>query len=374
MNDVVNPNDNEVVLKQSSLLTDDDYDDLGAGIRSALPVLGYRGQRWWLWYAKEELALVDENGNQVPEIGVTLLRVPENPSKRYYAGAYVQGERRRPDCWSDDGVKPHPQASIPVQTDGRAKPTICANCCMDDIGSAVSADKTKRMKACSDYKRIAVKLMYPIHGRTVIGNKWGDMVELEPTGVSELVMLLPIPAGSLTNFKEYGNFLGKHKQHALGRVTFIGFVPGLSFPKLTFRHGPEYDDSTVLQMKALRNSDDAKRVLERDATLENGNGGEPIEESVPVAPAPVKTVTVSVPIPSLTAPAKPTPPVIAPAGRPILKNVTPINTAIAKPTAPPPSARQVVEPDEEQGQSIEEIENELDAEFNALKLDGKTTD
>jgi len=401
---------NDLMLRQSSLAQPEDYDDLGAGIRSSFPVLSYRGKVWWLWHQRQELALVDDQGAPVPEIGVTLLKVPPNLSKRYFSRPYRQGERGRPDCWSDDGKKPHPTALIPDQPDGRAKPAICAACFMDTIGSATSADKTKRMKACADYKRVAVKLITPMFGRMLLGNKWDDnLIPLDDP--AEVGMLLPIPTASLQNLKEYGKFLESHKAHALGRVTWIGFVTNEAFPKLTFRHGAEFDDNTYVRMRELRNSEETTNILAREAATEDASAGEQLEEAHPsqtleAAPppppppqAPSKPVAVvslpaaqaappivppvpqpikPVPVPDIgQAPPPPTPirPPFVPGGRPI----TPINSAISKPAAAPPSTRTVVQPSTlppVQGEGMEyeekDIPQEVDAMFNALKLEGKT--
>lgn len=397
---------NDLVLRQSSLLTADDYDDLGAGIRSSFPVLSYRGQHWWLWYQKQELAIVDEQGSLAPEIGVSLLKVPANLSKRYFSRPYEKGVRGRPDCWSDDGKKPHPNALIPQQPDGRAKPTLCAQCFMDTIGSATSQDKTKRMKACSDYKRVAVKLVHPLYGRMLMGNAWADqLVPLAET--AELAMLLSVPTASLNQLKEYGKFLESHKVHALGRVTWVGFVPTEAFPKLTFRHGAEFDDNSIFALRELRNSDDTANILARESTLEDAAPSEPLENNQPTvqettqapvapqaAPAPTKPVAVAAPqtapipqpiIPQpiraveiIPPPATVTPikPAFVPGGKPIKPNT--INQAIAQPAAPPPSTRQVVQPPqsgngEDKGEGLEyneaDIPNEVDQMFQALKLE-----
>lgn len=382
-------NDVEVKgLKESSLVTDDDYDDLSAGIRLSFPVLSYRGQMWWLRYQKEELALVEEQGTPVKEIGVSFLKVPENNSKRYFANPYKQGESAAPTCWSDDGKKPHPTAMIPQQPDGRPMPTLCSHCFMDVIGSANTNDKTIRMKACGDYKRMAVRLVYPEYGRVIVQNKWGnDLIPLQDT--MTLAMLLGVPAGSLKNLSSYGDELRREKVKAIARVTWVGFVPGLSYPKLTFRYGQEFDDDTFLEMRALRNDPNTARILERDASMEDavsepiedGNGQQAKIEPVQPKPAPIVAVTppapsnIPVPQPAKAAPvqADPTPirPAIIPGGRPI-KSVTPINTAIMQPSKPPTSLRPViVEPPKEEAAPTG-IEDEVDAMFNALKLDGKT--
>jgi hypothetical protein len=382
----------KIGLKESSLVTDDDYDDLSGGVRLSFPVLRYRGQMWRMSYQKEELALVDDQGQPVREIGVSLLKVPDNLSKRYFGSLYREGENNAPTCWSDDGKKPHPTAMVPPQPDGRPKPDLCSRCFMDVIGSANTQDKAIRMKACGDYKRMAVRLVYPVFGRVIIQNKWGnDLIPIDQQ--MELAMLLGVPAGSLKNLSSYGDELRREQVRAIARVTWIGFVPGLSYPKLTFRYGQEFDDETFLQMRALRNDPNTARILERDAAMEDA-ASEPIEDGNGGSNAPISTISqqtpaqvqVQTPTPIKPVPAQPavqqqaqpdpTPirPAFVPGGRPV-KPINPINTAINKPAAPPPSLRQVIvnKQEDENTPMPKGLEDEIDKTFNALKLDGKTS-
>ena len=402
---------NDIVLSQSSLATPDDYDDLGAGVRAAFPVLSFRGKEWLINWQRQEMYLVDDQGQPVKEIGVTLLKVPNNVSKRYFDRPYKKGERMRPSCWSDDGKKPHPNAAIPIQPDGRATPTICSACFMDTIGSRTSDDKTRKMKACADYKRIAVKLIAPAYGRMLIemgsSTKWDDVLfPLEDNGVTDIPMLLSVPTASLANLREYGKFLEQHKAFALGRVTWIGFVMGEAFPKLTFRHGAEFDDQTYLQMKALRASDEASFILARGEEEPEGNGAmeeaptaaskapakveqavAPKAAAIPAAratatvtPLPTPQPIKATPVTLSNVPPPPPPPIkpaFVPGGRPV--KAAAINAAVAKPAAPPTTVRQVALPPEQgNGEKPEygdaEISDDVDQLFQSLKLGGKTTD
>ena len=126
MSDISNVTNNGEILDQSKLIDDSDYDDLGGGIRSSFPVISYRGAKWRLRYQGNEQVMVDQDGRLVQEIAVCLLKVPDHLSKRFYAGGWPgEGQDRKPpDCWSNDGIRPDPSLTPPQQPDGRPLPRL----------------------------------------------------------------------------------------------------------------------------------------------------------------------------------------------------------------------------------------------------------
>ena len=372
MSDVTNVNQHTDILEQSKYATDEDRDDLGGGVRSSFPVISYRGSKWRLRYQGNEALMVDDRGIPVPEIAVCLLRVPDHLSKRYYAGGYPgEGQDRKPpDCWSNDGIRPDPTLTPPQQPDGRPLPATCARCYFDGIGSSVvkSPDGRviKKTKACGDYKRVAVKLYYP------------QMLDEE---MANSPILLTVPAASLQNLKAYGKDLVRRKAHALARVTYIKLDPDVSYGKQEFRPGPALADEEFLNVKALRNSEEVAGILREEmmeAAEPIAEPGEVQTENVQQAPvvrdvidtraappaeqAPQATARAAQPaptrspIPAPTAPPLPTGaplqgipqqrplPTAAPipAGRAVGQGS--INSALRQPAAPPPSARVVQHP------------------------------
>jgi hypothetical protein len=368
----------QYLLDQTALATDDDFDDLGGGIRSSFPVISYRGSKWRLRYQGQEQLMLDDRGSPVPEIAVALLRVPDHLSKRFYIGGYPGDEsaRRPPDCWSNDGIRPDPTLTVPEQPDGRPVPTQCARCFFDAIGSMVSQDGKKKMKACGDYKRVAVKLYYPIVAEELVN----------------IPMLLTVPAASLQNLKAYGAFLKAHKVHALARVTYIKLDDDTSFQRQQFRHGPALSDEEYLNVKSLRASDDVAAIIRQEiveaadplgesGTLEGVSAviqprptvqqpqqppvQQPPVQQPPVAqpsPAPAATARPAQPSP-LRSPlpqpgVRPMPPVGAPSGPapvPAARAVTAgsINSALLRPSPPPASARVVQHPSSVQKPPVE---------------------
>jgi hypothetical protein len=128
----------------------------------------------------------------------------------------------------------------------------------------VSQDGKKKMKACGDYKRVAVKLFWP-------------QIPIEE--LADMAMLLTIPAASLKPLKQYGLELKAARMHAIARITYIGFEDDLSFPKFTFRPGPALPDEDYLACSALRQTEEVKAILnEESAVLDPGGAGVYAEE------------------------------------------------------------------------------------------------
>lgn len=381
MNDVVNkPQRTQALRQQSALVKPEDFDDLGAGIASSFPIIGYRQSKWRLRWQGEEQLIVDERGIPVPEIGVALVKVPDHKSKRYWINGYEQNSRKAPDCWSNDSIRPDPTLIPPVQPDNRPAPKQCSQCFWNEVGSMVSQDGKKRMKACGDYKRVAVKMYYPA-------------IPIEE--IAESPMLLTVPAASLKPLRLYGEELKADGLHACAHITYIGFDDDASFQKFNFRYGQELSDEEYLKVSEMRKSADVKSILsEESARLDpgapvyagegvgEGNGVAPQQQAPPQqAQAPAQRLRQVVPpvqqpvqtqqqpvrdtrLPSERiaseaepqqqqryAPSPPPPPTpaqqtaqrYAPSARPI-QPVQPkgITEAVARPATPPPTARAVV--------------------------------
>jgi len=86
-------------------------------------------------------------------VGVTLdtIIVGANPrvSKVFYAKAFdASAENVRPDCWSNDGLKPDASVEAPVHSG-------CADCPNNVLGSKILPSGAKS-KMCADQRHLAV--------------------------------------------------------------------------------------------------------------------------------------------------------------------------------------------------------------------------
>lgn len=189
--------------------TADTNSALSSGVGGGFPVLSIKGKSWAVVRGGEREILTREvDGEEIPAPSVEVVILDANAalSKVYYASGYVEGESegKKPDCYSDDGIKPgadalHPQAKA------------CASCKWNQWGSRVS-ESGKKAKVCSDVRRVAVS----------------------PAGQLNDPMLLRIPPASLKTLAEYAKMLDKRGVPFYGVVTRIKFDPEASAPQLLF--------------------------------------------------------------------------------------------------------------------------------------------
>lgn len=166
-------------------------------------------------------------GDPASSIQVAILRVNPGLSKAYYARGFEEGVEAKPDCFSNDGVKPDANAPEP-----QAK--SCANCPFNAFGSAT----TGKGKACRDTKRMAIATV--------------DNLE-EP-------MMLRVPATSLKNLALYGKLLTDKGVATHFVATRIGFDPQSTHQVLTFRPTGFLDEATVLAIEGMQNDESILQI------------------------------------------------------------------------------------------------------------------
>jgi len=159
--------------------------------------------------------------------------VGANPklSKTFYAKAWDKdAEPTAPDCFSLDGVRPHPESEGP-QND------VCASCQHNAWGSK-TGPQGQQLKACTDQKRLAV------------------VAADDPEGP---VYLLQVTPAALKGLNSYHKELSVRGIPAEVVKTKIGFDTDASFPKLKFGFGGFLDEGTYAAVEPLFG---AENVLE----------------------------------------------------------------------------------------------------------------
>ena len=206
--------------------------------------------------------------------------VGSNPrlSKTWYAAAWSKdAEPTAPDCYSLDGVGPHPDSTKP-QND------LCASCPQNAWGSKTSQEG-KQIKACADQKRLAV------------------VAADDPTGP---VYLLQVTPAALKGLNAYQKELAIRGIAPELIQTKISFDTDASFPKLIFSFGGFNDGDTQEAVDKLFGS---REVIE--ITGEKTDVVKAIPQS---APKPV--LIASKPAPVVEAPAPTPAPVVEEAATP----------------------------------------------------------
>src|SRR5215468_4944617 len=83
-----------------------------AGIGQAWPILTIKGKTWGVRARGVDIPFESPNpqagGAILPDqfLDVVMVDAGNRISKVYYKGAFVDGQRPPPDCWSADGIRP----------------------------------------------------------------------------------------------------------------------------------------------------------------------------------------------------------------------------------------------------------------------------
>lgn len=160
---------------------------------------------------------------------LSVVIVGANPklSKMFYTKAWDKdAEPAAPDCYSLDGVRPHPESTKP-QND------ICASCPHNAWGSKIGPTG-QNLKACTDQKRLAV------------------VAADDPTGP---IYLLNVTPAALKGLNAYHKELTVRGIPAEIVKTKLGFDTDASFPKLTFGFGGFLDEEAYEEVMPLFGSD-----------------------------------------------------------------------------------------------------------------------
>jgi hypothetical protein len=365
VNQVVNrPNGAGGAIMQQSPLFDAlpaEWDDLTANVAISFPILGIKGGKWHYRFRGEEAIILDANGRfPTPAVQVVILKAQQELSRTFYAYGYVEGQNNPPDCWSSDGVAPDNTVAQPINP-------VCATCPNAAWGSGATPAAPKA-QACQQRRR------------TVLVPYGADL-----TNGQDGPCLLSVPPGSLTNQVAYGNKLREWRVHYAGCVTELSFTqdPSIAFPKIEFNYVRPLTDDEARVIIDLRGQEQVDRILMTKMVAGETDPPAQVEQSAAPTPAAVKPAMPSrpqasppaPPRPSMVkapvqpaqqaAPPPPTPPqqqAAAPPPPPPNRaggfgvSATPprapiqpqpqanssIATAMAKPAAPPPSARPVL--------------------------------
>lgn len=243
-----------------------------AGGTGGFPVVSIKGKVFAIVRNGERNVLtkmVDGEAIPAPSIDAVLVKANKNNSKVFYARGYQEGaENTKPDCFSNDGIRPDASIEAP-----QAKQ--CATCPHNQWGSKIG-DNGGKGKACQDTRRIAIATP--------------DLIN-DP-------YLLRVPPASLKGLFEYTKMLQKRGVGYNMVVTRVGFDMEAPTPKLTFRAIGFLTDAAYQQVQDAAHSDIVADIC--------GVSLEPAEPSVPaIASEPAPTPA---PAPKAEAPAsKPAP-------------------------------------------------------------------
>lgn len=202
-------------------------EDLTAHAGTGFPIISIKGKVFTVSRDGEKQVLPNPKDPESPasNIDMVLVKANKGTSKVWYANGYVEGSDAKPDCFSNDGVRPDPSAT-------NKQAASCAACPKNVWGTKISSEGGQRKgKACADSVRIAVSTPDQIN---------------DP-------YFIRVPAASIRNLGEYGKMLAKRGVSYQMVVTKIGFDPASPTPTLTFKPVgflPEADYEKVKEVAA----------------------------------------------------------------------------------------------------------------------------
>lgn len=263
MSNIVQYNMDRLPAAFADLPDDDLNEELVGGIQASFPVISFRGKIWRINYKGVETPLVNpQTGDPVASINVILLKGAKHLGKIYYPTAYTEGDDRPPACFSNDGMRPDPQAEEP-------QAETCASCPHNVWGSKITPQGTKT-KACADSKRFAVA----------------------PASDPSQAMLLRVPAASLSELATYNEQLKANNARFYSVVTKISFDINAAYPKLKFSFGGQITDNELAQKVILtRTGPLVEQIMQESMTAPEETTPAPRVTQSPV-PAPAARATV----------------------------------------------------------------------------------
>jgi len=153
----------------------------------------------------KEITSIDDR-----HLDVVIVNAAPKISRTFYAGQYVEGETKGPDCWSADGDKPDASIEEPQAHD-------CASCPMNVKGSGQGDSK-----ACRFSQRLAVVLANDIGG---------DVMQLTLAATS----IFGKEEGDKRPLQAYARYLAAQNINPETLVTQLRFDTKAAVPKLFFK-------------------------------------------------------------------------------------------------------------------------------------------
>ena len=153
----------------------------------------------------KEITSIDDR-----HLDVVIVNAAPKISRTFYAGQYVEGETKGPDCWSADGDKPDASVEDPQASD-------CASCPMNVKGSGQGDSK-----ACRFSQRLAVVLANDVGG---------DVMQLQLAATS----IFGKEEGEKRPLQAYARYLAAQSINPETLVTRLRFDTKAAVPKLFFQ-------------------------------------------------------------------------------------------------------------------------------------------
>jgi hypothetical protein len=247
--------------------------------RQTVNSLNYGGKQFSITLGGKKTNMMrrGESGELEPISILPIIILGYNPQRgrTYYIKGYDEKKPTAPDCFSDDGITPSPNAKL-------KQAEKCKGCPMSIKGSKISADGTQASVACSEHRQLAVvpakKMdMEPLRLRIAITSDWDTRSPQEE-------------AEGWYSFSKYTDFLTNvNVLHTAAVVTLVKMDPNSKYAKLFFKAQSYIGDQETLDFLAALSKSDKVTSLLDGSYGPNSDSGKAEESIDPPAQAKPET-------------------------------------------------------------------------------------
>lgn len=231
---------------------DEDTLAVAGGARQGNKRISIKGGVFRKYAGGKEIGAIEDR-----HMNVIFVKMAHKASRMYYEGAYQEGKKIGPTCWSTDSEKPDPEVKNP-----------CASACLDCPKSAKGSSAQGTGTACRLSWRTAVVL---------------------PNDPSGDVMQLVLPATSSFGKEDNGRFpfrpyiqhLASHNVSAGRVITRMAFDTKSPTPKVVFSPAGKVPDEDLQTIGRQAKSPAAENAIKMNVFQSDSEGGEESEAAQP---------------------------------------------------------------------------------------------
>lgn len=233
----------------------------GGGTGNSIKRISVKGGVFRLIAGGKEVASIDDR-----HLDVVIVNAAPKVSRTFYAGQFIEGEAKAPDCWSANGDTPDASIESP-------QAASCASCPQNIKGSGQGDSR-----ACRFSQRLAVVLANDVDG--------GDVMQLTLAATS---IFGKEEGDDKRPLQAYARYLAAQNISPEMVVTRLKFDTKAAVPKLFFQPARWLDDVEYAAALEKGQSEDAKRAI--TMTVAQADSVKPVQlEGKRPAAAPAKPV------------------------------------------------------------------------------------
>ena len=205
----------------------------GGGAGNNSKRISLKGGVFRLIAGGKEVAAIDDR-----HLDVVIVNAAPKVSRTFYAGQFIEGEAKAPDCWSADGNLPDASIESP-------QAASCASCPQNIKGSGQGDSR-----ACRYSQRLAVVLANDVDG--------GDVMQLTLAATS---IFGKAEGDDKRPLQEYARYLAAQNISPEMVVTRLKFDTKAAVPKLFFQPARWLDDVEYASALEKGQTEEAKRAV-----------------------------------------------------------------------------------------------------------------